>query len=75
MKFPKFKFKRSKLKTIIRDNKKLKNSIAYKELMKMDMKLKKMFLKEAEKCKYFSSNGCKHRNSLIKRCNIDDCPI
>lgn len=67
--------KRNKLKIIVRDNKKLKTSKVYIELKKIDRILKNKFIKEAEKCKYFSSKGCKHRNSLIRRCNIDDCPI
>jgi len=66
--------KKNKLKKVIRDNKKLKSSNVWKELMEIEMKLHKSFIKEAEKCKHLSSEGCKHKKHN-GRCVMDQCPL
>jgi hypothetical protein len=72
MKFP--NFKRNKIKTIIRDDKKLKGSYVYKQIMEIERKLKNEFKKEAINCKHLSSIGCTHKNNKNGYCNINSCP-
>lgn len=68
-------FKKSKLKTIVYDNKKFKKSDVWRKLMEINNTLKRKFANEAIDCKYFSSDGCKHKNHKNRTCNIDKCPL
>jgi hypothetical protein len=65
---------KNKLKIVVKDYKKFKTSDVYRELMKIERKLVSTFSREAPKCKYFTSNGCKHKRHKDRRCHIDLCP-
>lgn len=66
---------KNKLKKVLEQNKKLKSSEAYQELIGLEKILKKAFDKERLKCRSFSkTNGCTHRNATFGMCDIDKCP-
>jgi hypothetical protein len=65
---------RSKLSLVIEDNRKLKSSKAYIEMMNMKEALEEVFNRESKKCKKRDSNKCNHKKSTAGICSIDECP-
>jgi len=67
-------FRKNKLKEVVKRNKKLKESEAYKELKKIEKTLEEIFTKESFRCKFFKENKCNHKKNNMSICNIDKCP-
>ena len=67
--------KKSKIKKVLKEDKKFKESEEYQKIMKKQLILERDFFKEAKKCKHNNLRGCQHKKHKKGKCKIEMCPL